>query len=581
MHVKISVSATAATAQMIGGRIVSGMVGLKANVTFDRSWDGLAPMLVCSGGGKAVPMVVGADGWAEIPGECIRAKSELKVGFVGVSADGLTVVPTLWASLGVVPASAKDAELQPPVPPTPDIVDQIAAQAYQAALNAAIAQEIARKAEGGDFDGVSPTVSVTDTGTDYLVVITDRTGEHRFSVPKGDSVKPEAIAQAVADYFRAHPISYPVNSVNGKTGAVALTARDVGARAADWMPTAQEVGALPVDTVIPPDLTQEVAAAQAKAEQAEAIARGRATGYVFDTYTDMTAWVAAHRDELVLGDNLYIRATGSPDYWWDGSQPQILETEKVDLSGYAKTEDVPKKLSQLTGDSQHRTVSDEEKAAWNDKYTKPATGIPATDLAAGVIPTKLPTPNKLTFTGAATGEFDGSSPLSIEIPQGGGGHEFVYHDIVDFVTTEATAKIMIPVSEEAIELFRNSNIFYSNISGSDIKSNYSLKFGGYAKWNTLIQNPIIFSLNNVNSSNVFNITTLYEKATAYPYAFTNTYIFRNDAFRQSQNYLQDLRLAYFDPTKFSGPFVLESNVEIPANTRIKVVVGEVVDNANI
>lgn len=32
------------------------------------------------------------------------------------------------------------------------------------------------------------------------------------------------------------------------------------------------------------------------------------------------------------------------------------------------------------------------------------------------IPTKLPTPNKLTFTGAATGEFDGSSELTINIP---------------------------------------------------------------------------------------------------------------------------------------------------------------------
>ena len=35
----------------------------------------------------------------------------------------------------------------------------------------------------------------------------------------------------------------PVQSVNGKTGAVTLNADDVGARADDWMPTAAEVGA--------------------------------------------------------------------------------------------------------------------------------------------------------------------------------------------------------------------------------------------------------------------------------------------------------------------------------------------------
>lgn len=37
------------------------------------------------------------------------------------------------------------------------------------------------------------------------------------------------------------------------------------------------------------------------------------------------------------------------------------------------------------------------------------------------IPTKLSNPNPLTFTGAATGSYDGSQPLTIEIPSGGGG----------------------------------------------------------------------------------------------------------------------------------------------------------------
>ena len=43
--------------------------------------------------------------------------------------------------------------------------------------------------------------------------------------------------------------------------------------------------------------------------------------------------------------------------------------------------------------------------------------------AAGLvsIPNKLPNPNALTFNGAVTGSYDGSAPLSVEIPQGGGG----------------------------------------------------------------------------------------------------------------------------------------------------------------
>ena len=37
------------------------------------------------------------------------------------------------------------------------------------------------------------------------------------------------------------------------------------------------------------------------------------------------------------------------------------------------------------------------------------------------IPTNLPNPNPLIFTGAATGSYDGSKVLTVEIPSGGGG----------------------------------------------------------------------------------------------------------------------------------------------------------------
>lgn len=46
---------------------------------------------------------------------------------------------------------------------------------------------------------------------------------------------------------RIDGICFPVTSVNGKTGEVSLSAKDVGARAADWTPTAAQVGALASD----------------------------------------------------------------------------------------------------------------------------------------------------------------------------------------------------------------------------------------------------------------------------------------------------------------------------------------------
>lgn len=50
-----------------------------------------------------------------------------------------------------------------------------------------------------------------------------------------------------------------------------------------------------------------------------------------------------------------------------------------------------------------------------------AGAVTADKLAAGVIPTKLPNPQKLTFSGAVTGEYDGSKAVNIDIPAGGGG----------------------------------------------------------------------------------------------------------------------------------------------------------------
>ena len=47
--------------------------------------------------------------------------------------------------------------------------------------------------------------------------------------------------------------------------------------------------------------------------------------------------------------------------------------------------------------------------------------VTADKLAAGVVPEKLPNPHKLTFSGAVTGEYDGSAAVNINIPNGGGG----------------------------------------------------------------------------------------------------------------------------------------------------------------
>ncbi len=64
-----------------------------------------------------------------------------------------------------------------------------------------------------------------------------------------------ALEESIRKDFPAIP-NVPVQSVNGKTGDVKLNASDVGARASNWMPSANEVGALPADTTIPKNTSE-------------------------------------------------------------------------------------------------------------------------------------------------------------------------------------------------------------------------------------------------------------------------------------------------------------------------------------
>ena len=70
------------------------------------------------------------------------------------------------------------------------------------------------------------------------------------------------------------------------------------------------------------------------AEELTEIANGKCKTEVFDTVEDMNTWLenTANTEGLKVGDVFLIRAVNVPDYWWDGSSAQILETTKVELN---------------------------------------------------------------------------------------------------------------------------------------------------------------------------------------------------------------------------------------------------------
>lgn len=86
-----------------------------------------------------------------------------------------------------------------------------------------------------------------------------------------------------------------------------------------------------------------------------------------------------------------------------------------DYSELSNKPKIPEKLADLAEDETHRTVTDSEKGAWDAKSNfsgnySDLSGVPA-------IPEKLPNPNKLTFSGAVTAEYDGSGAVTVEIPE--------------------------------------------------------------------------------------------------------------------------------------------------------------------
>ncbi|MGB4568062.1 MAG: hypothetical protein WBH96_03630 [Dysgonamonadaceae bacterium] len=99
---------------------------------------------------------------------------------------------------------------------------------------------------------------------------------------------------------------------------------------------------------------------QGKIDEAKAIAEGKSRARVFATESALNTWLSNPENVALLqiGDNFYIEETDKPDYWWNGTTIKELETQKVDLTDYAKTTDLPTKVSQLENDSEFLTEDD-------------------------------------------------------------------------------------------------------------------------------------------------------------------------------------------------------------------------------
>lgn len=123
--------------------------------------------------------------------------------------------------------------------------------------------------------------------------------------------------------------------------------------------TATNIGAEPSGTVnshntsgtAHSDIRNSVTKAQNRADSAYVLAEGRAKAVSFDTQAAMTtALKAAAKTDYKVGDNIFIKALDTPDYWvskvlddntgiYGYFEISALESQKVDLTGYQQKTD--------------------------------------------------------------------------------------------------------------------------------------------------------------------------------------------------------------------------------------------------
>lgn len=70
------------------------------------------------------------------------------------------------------------------------------------------------------------------------------------------------------------------------------------------------------------------------------IAQGKTRGLVFNTLQELEAWLLSAENvaTLNIGDVFLICDLDVPDYWWDGSTTQILETQKTEITTITNSE---------------------------------------------------------------------------------------------------------------------------------------------------------------------------------------------------------------------------------------------------
>lgn len=344
-----------------GELLTKGQIGAQVQFMFNDHWSDMKKTAVFKRCGKTIDVVD-----SEWNGDIVTIPSEMTeeaglqvyVGVYGVSEDGKRITPTLYAPLGAVALGA-EPDGDPSTDPTLPVWAQLQAQIGDLSNlttedKTNLVSAINEAAKSGVGKDGTGIASITYKGK-------DESGGNMYTVLLTDGTSYDITAPKGAKGDKGDP---------GPKG-------DKGADGKSAYQYAQESGYTGTET-----------------EFAEKMAEEQLTGTT-NELTPMQVYQA-----VSAGIPVKVQYTDSLYGLLSFSAFNVAESLNVIVSQSIVYYNGAYILAELFGDKSEN--------AW---------GFMATTLAEKTdIPTALPNPKRLTFTGAVTGSYDGSAPLSVKIP---------------------------------------------------------------------------------------------------------------------------------------------------------------------
>lgn len=349
-----------------------------------------------------------------VPWECLESTGVLMLGITGYVGTQ-KVMTTMNADNGweIVQNSETTGEEQ--FEATPTLTQQLL-EAATSANNAAAAantakQDILDAVSNGEFDGApgkdgadgqpgadgySPSAKVTQTASGAEITITDKDGTTTATVTNGKDGAAGKDGAPGADGKSA----YQYAQDGGYTG----TEEEFAGKMAAEIPS--------IDNT----LTKSGQAADA------AVVGDRLSALSDEIVTTAASQVSAHNTGTDTHSDIRLLISGLTD-----RLNALADSDDTTLDQLSEVVAYIKSNRSLIAavTTSKVSVADIIDNLTTNVINKPLSAAQGVALKAMIdaitIPTALPNPNALTFTGAVTGSYDGSEAMTVEIPAGGGG----------------------------------------------------------------------------------------------------------------------------------------------------------------